>query len=80
MDPLRYEDPHAQLRALYRSLLEQQENFDEFDYEDSTQTMLSDLIPTKEKAFRIVYEYDFGDSWNHEVLFEGRKPLEPEMK
>jgi hypothetical protein len=57
-----------------------QENFAEFDYEDSTKTMLSDLIPTKVKAFRFVYEYDFGDSWNHEVLFEGRKPIEPETK
>jgi hypothetical protein len=30
MDAYRSDDPHAQLRALYRSLLEKQENFDEF--------------------------------------------------
>jgi hypothetical protein len=30
MDAYRSDDAHAQLRALYRALLEQQENFDEF--------------------------------------------------
>jgi hypothetical protein len=48
-----------------------QENFDEFGYEDSTITKLSDILPKTGKRFRFAYEYDFGDSWWHDVLFEG---------
>jgi hypothetical protein len=48
-----------------------QENFEELDYRDSTRTKLSDLVPESGKRFRFGYEYDFGDSWEHEVLFEG---------
>ena len=47
------------------------ENFDEMGYEDSTTTNLSDIIPANVKKMKFFYEYDFGDSWYHEVLFEG---------
>jgi Plasmid pRiA4b ORF-3-like protein len=47
------------------------ENFDDMDYEDSTATKISELLPKNGKAFRFGYEYDFGDCWGHEVLFEG---------
>lgn len=47
------------------------ENFEEFGYEDSTTTKLSDVLPRDGKRFRFEYEYDFGDSWQHEILFEG---------
>ena len=47
------------------------ENFEEFDYADSTTTKLSDILPTTGNQFRFEYQYDFGDSWHHEVLFEG---------
>ncbi len=47
------------------------ENFVEFDYQDSTSTKLSDLLPRTGKRFRFEYQYDFGDGWRHEVLFEG---------
>jgi Plasmid pRiA4b ORF-3-like protein len=46
-------------------------------YRDSTRTLLSDIVPRDGKPFRIEYEYDFGDGWQHEVLFEGRPPAEP---
>ncbi len=49
-----------------------QENFDEYGYEDSTSTKISDILPKTGKPFRFEYGYDFGDSWSHEVLFEGR--------
>ena len=29
---------------------------------------------------RFGYQYDFGDSWQHEVLFEGIVPAEPKQK
>jgi hypothetical protein len=47
------------------------ENFEEFDYGDSTATKLSDILPRTGKRFRFEYKYDFGDGWRHEVLFEG---------
>ena len=54
-----------------------QENFEEFSYEDSTTTNLSDIIPDNAKKFKFIYEYDFGDSWYHEILFEGCPKEEP---
>jgi hypothetical protein len=54
----------------YGDPLLMQENFKEFGYEDSTTTKLSDILPRSGKRFRLEYEYDFGDSWWHEVLFE----------
>ncbi len=48
-----------------------QENFEELKYKDSTTTKISDILPKTGKRFSFVYEYDFGDSWHHEVLFEG---------
>jgi hypothetical protein len=48
-----------------------EENFEDMDYVDSTTTMASDIVPKSGKQFRFLYEYDFGDSWDHEILFEG---------
>jgi hypothetical protein len=48
-----------------------QENFEDLDYKDSTRTRISAVVPRSGKRFRFEYEYDFGDSWEHEVLFEG---------
>ena len=56
---------------LYGDPLLMRENFAEMEYEDSTATRLSDLLPRSGRRFRFEYEYDFGDSWRHEVLFEG---------
>lgn len=46
-------------------------NFEEFHYGDSTTTKLSAVLPSAGKRFRFEYQYDFGDSWWHEILFEG---------
>jgi hypothetical protein len=54
-----------------------QENFEEMGYEDSTRTRLSDILPKTGKRFRFDYEYDFGDSWHHDVLVEGCVVAEP---
>jgi hypothetical protein len=56
---------------LYGDPLLMQENFEELGYEDSTGTKLSDILPKSGRRFRFGYEYDFGDGWRHEVLFEG---------
>ena len=54
-----------------------EENFERDGFEDSTTTMFSEILPATGKRFRFEYEYDFGDGWQHEVLFEGRLEAEP---
>jgi hypothetical protein len=41
------------------------------EIEDSTTTWLSEVLPNDGKRFQFMYEYDFGDYWQHEVWFEG---------
>ena len=53
------------------------ENFEEYRYGNSTITKLSDVLPRSGQRFRFEYEYDFGDCWRHEVLFEGCLRVEP---
>ena len=40
-------------------------------FEDSTGTKISAILPKSGKRLRFEYEYDFGDGWRHEVMFEG---------
>jgi hypothetical protein len=53
-----------------------EEQFEELDYTDSTTTRISEIVPRNGKRYAFEYEYDLGDSWIHEVLFEGRPPAE----
>ena len=39
-------------------------------------TKLSKIVPADGKRFSFEYEYDFGDGWEHEILFEGFVPAE----
>ena len=48
-----------------------EESFMERGYADSTSTKISDILPKTGKRFPFEYEYDFGDSWHHDILFEG---------
>jgi hypothetical protein len=57
-----------------------EENFQELNYRDSTITLLSSILPKDDKRFQFRYEYDFGDGWQHEVLFEGRPEPEAGQK
>ena len=50
---------------------------DDIDLEGEAGIRLSQIFKGKKKP-RIVYEYDFGDSWEHEIVLE--KTLEPEPK
>lgn len=56
------------------------DGFEDFECEDSTRTFLSDILPKTGKRFAFKYEYDFGDGWEHEILFEGNPPLDPKAK
>ena len=49
----------------------------ELEMEDETQYKLSQLL-TKEKEF-LVYEYDFGDSWEHKILLEKILPYDSKI-
>jgi hypothetical protein len=57
--------------GFYGNPLLMEENFEEMGYEDSTTTKLSNILPRSGRRFRFEYEYDFGDGWRHDVLFEG---------
>lgn len=56
------------------------DGFEDFECEDSTTTVLSGILPKTGKRFSFKYEYDFGDGWEHEVLYEGSPPLEKGKK
>jgi hypothetical protein len=56
------------------------EGFEDFVCVDSTNTMVSEIVPKSGKRFAFKYEYDFGDGWEHEVLFEGCPPVEKDKK
>jgi hypothetical protein len=44
---------------------------DETSPVNSRKTKISQIVPENGKRFRFSYEYDFGDGWEHEILFEG---------
>lgn len=56
------------------------DGFDDFECIDSTKTKISDITPNAGKRFSFTYEYDFGDGWEHEILFEGSPQKEPGKK
>lgn len=56
------------------------DGFDGFECQDSTITLISKIMPKGGKRFDFRYEYDFGDSWEHEVLFEGSPKVDPKAK
>ncbi len=55
------------------------QDFD-LDFEDETEVLLSKLIPRSGRKSRWIYEYDFGDGWRHEILFEGFPISDPKAK
>ena len=47
----------------------------DFDAEDDSKVKLSQIVRREKQKF--TYEYDFGDSWLHEILVEKILPPEP---
>jgi hypothetical protein len=47
---------------------------------DETGVTLGKLIPKSGRKSRWIYEYDFGDGWRHEVVFEGFVLVDPKAK
>lgn len=48
-----------------------------FEMKDEKEVRLNQIAP-REK-FKFIYEYDFGDSWEHELLVEKILPPEPDV-
>ena len=47
------------------------DDVDPMEFEDSTSIKISEALPRSGKRLLFEYEYDFGDGWHHDVLFEG---------
>jgi hypothetical protein len=51
----------------------------DLDVEDEEGILLSQIFTGRKKP-RLVYEYDFGDSWRHEIRLEKKSEPEPKVK
>jgi hypothetical protein len=47
---------------------QEEEGWDNLDAEDSTRVKVSDLLEKQKDT--LLYEYDFGDSWEHQIVLE----------
>jgi len=54
--------------------------FDEFNTANSVSTKISQVVRPEGERTKLIYEYDFGDGWRHEVLLEKVLPKEPGCK
>lgn len=52
-------------------------DFGDDSFEDSTNISLSALLSKRKKGFKFLYVYDFGDNWEHDIVFEGEVPVQP---
>lgn len=50
------------------------------DMHDADDVILSQLLPKSGERLHWLYEYDFGDDWRHELLFEGFPPIDQKTK
>lgn len=50
------------------------------EFEDERNLLVSKLLPKSGQRTRWIYEYDFGDGWRHEVVFEGFPAADPKAK
>jgi hypothetical protein len=55
------------------------DDVEQFSGVDSTRTLMSELLPADQAPISFEYHYDFGDSWVHEVQFEGSPMPQPEV-
>ena len=52
----------------------------ELDFKNESDVLISKLLPKSGTRTRWIYEYDFGDGWRHEILFEGHLPKDSKLK
>ncbi|MBI3868832.1 MAG: plasmid pRiA4b ORF-3 family protein [Verrucomicrobia bacterium] len=56
------------------------DDFEPYSGIDSTQTLMSAMLPAEGPGLVLEYHYDFGDGWVHDVLFEGSPPSQPSVE
>jgi hypothetical protein len=62
----------------YSPRLKDDTDWDEAKHVDYKRTRLHDLL--KEVNDEMIYEYDFGDSWQHSIVLEKILPMDPGFK
>jgi len=55
-------------------------DFGDFRTRNPNSTKISQIIPDVEQPFAFLYEYDLGDSWAHEILFERYLPVDKKQR
>ncbi len=65
-------------RTFYAKRMPDDYTWDEMGNVDYKKIKISDLL--KKEKERIVYEYDFGDSWEHEIILEKILPFDEKNK
>lgn len=69
---------HFRVGEIYYSYPYPDTDWEDSGEVDSRRVTLAEIAPnTKSKFF---YEYDFGDSWGHDILVEKIMPAEPRVK
>jgi hypothetical protein len=48
----------------------------ERDFLDSTEIRVSQVLAKESEMVRFFYDYDFGDNWRHEIVYEGISPAD----
>lgn len=69
---------HFLVDGVYYSYPYPDTDWEEMDEEDSRHVTLAQIAPNVKRKF--IYEYDFGDSWEHEIVVEKILPPEPGAK
>lgn len=67
-------------KQLFADPILMKEDMKELNIIDSTRTKISKILPKTADRFSFIYEYDFGDCWEHEILFEGCPKKETGIK
>ena len=65
-------------RTFYARRMPDDYTWEEMNNVDYKKLKISDLL--KKEKEKIVYEYDFGDSWEHEIILEKILPIDEEKK
>lgn len=69
---------HFKIGETFYSLPNPYSGWDDLKEEDSRKVRLDEVAPRTKMKF--IYEYDFGDSWEHEILVEKISSPDPKMK
>jgi hypothetical protein len=65
-------------KTFYTQRMKDDDMWDERDHVDYKKIKVSDLLKTKEET--IIYEYDYGDRWSHDVILEEILPMDDKIK